>query len=168
MDHARERRSRFDEVQALDDLEAATDSLETELPVMEPGLATIGFCMGGTLAIDLAARKPTLKTVSYYGFPGISEMPKGRAAPTPLALIDQLRGPILGFWGDQDEVVGMDTVETFDRELASRSIPHEFHIYEGVGHGFMAASELDPDHEAFDAASDAWSRTLEFLRIHLS
>jgi carboxymethylenebutenolidase len=165
-EQARERRSRFDEVQALEDLVASIGVVSANAgfgPV-----ASIGFCMGGTFALDLAALQPSPLTVCYYGFPAINDSPRLRPAPAPLDIVDQLQGPILGFWGDQDTGVGLENVQAFDDALTARSVEHEFLIYPAVGHGFMAASEFDPAHDAYEASIDAWGRTLSFLSQHLS
>ncbi|CAN5126838.1 hypothetical protein BH18CHL2_BH18CHL2_08260 [soil metagenome] len=34
-----------------------------------PRVGTIGFCMGGTFALQIAAPRAHLAAVSYYGFP---------------------------------------------------------------------------------------------------
>jgi len=161
-EEARERRSTFDEVLALDDLEAAAEMLFGHLGG-SPGLASLGFCMGGTFALDLAARRPNLRTVCYYGFPAANDSPRARAAPAPLDIVDRIRGSVLGFWGDQDSAVGMENVQALDDALTTSSVDHEFVIYPNVGHGFMAASKFDPTHEAYEASADAWSGALRFL-----
>lgn len=165
-EEAVERRTRFDEVQALDDLEAAADHLVRDHPDLR--LASMGFCMGGTFALDLAARRPEIRAISYYGFPLPKITSKVRAAPAPLELVDRLKGPILGLWGDKDETVGLENVKKLDQQLTSRAIEHEFYIYPGVGHGFMAASRFDSEHQAYKAAEEAWAKTVNFLERHLS
>jgi len=164
---SRARRANFDELTALDDLQYGADALFENLTGPRRSLGSIGFCMGGTFAIDLLARRPGTPTVSFYGFPSMNDTPRLRAAPAPLDIVDQLDGPILGLWGDQDSLVGMDNVVAFDEALTSRSKDHEFTIYKGAGHGFMSASKFDPTHEAYEASVDAWDRTLSFLGAHL-
>jgi len=156
------RRARLDEQQALRDLYLAIDWVQ-----LEPGSAgtagTIGFCMGGTLVLDLAAERDDLATVCFYGFPGTAS-PAGKNAPRPLDIVDEINGPILGFWGDQDQGAGMDNVEKLAAALKARDVDFEHKIYPGLGHGFMAASKLDPQSEAYEAACDAWTRAVDFLR----
>jgi carboxymethylenebutenolidase len=171
------RRARLDERQALRDLDAAVAWLAAQ-PGMGGGAAgsgqarrtgTIGCCMGGTLVLDLAAQRDDLATVCYYGFPAGSRQPAGpNAAPTPLDLADRINGPVLGFWGDQDERVGVENVRRLAAELAARGVAFEHAVYPGLGHGFLAAVGFDPGHEAFAAVDDSWKRTLEFYRHHLS
>ncbi|HEX6348135.1 MAG TPA: dienelactone hydrolase family protein [Candidatus Dormibacteraeota bacterium] len=146
------RRSRLDHAQAVEDLNAALDHLSGQIGGGR--LGTIGFCMGGTFVLQLAARRDDLASVCFYGFPAqLSAQERPR-----------INGPLIGFWGDQDAGVGMENVEALDRELESRAVDHRFKVYPGLGHGFMKASGLEPDGEGYDQACEAWTQTLDFYR----
>jgi carboxymethylenebutenolidase len=159
------RRDLLDQNQTLVDLSQALDWLHLQ-PFAAGPLGTIGFCMGGTLVLDLAAERDDLATVCFYGFPagGAGAI----APPAPLTLADQMNGPILGFWGDQDTGVGMENVEKLAAGLKARGVDFDYTVYPGLGHGFMAASRLDPEHDAYDAACRSWTRTIEFYRNHIA
>ena len=159
------RREKLDQNQSLVDLSQAIDWLHLQ-PFAAGPIGTIGFCMGGTLVLDLAAERDDLATVCFYGFPAGGALPGN--PPAPLTLADHMNGPILGFWGDQDAGVGMDNVERLAGLLKARGVDFEHTIYPGLGHGFMAASKLDPAHEAYDAACRSWTRTIEFYRTHIA
>ncbi|MDQ6919245.1 MAG: dienelactone hydrolase family protein [Candidatus Dormibacteraeota bacterium] len=159
------RREKLDQNQTLVDLSQAIDWLHLQ-PFAAGKIGTIGFCMGGTLVLDLAAERDDLATVCFYGFPAGSGGPGG--PPAPLTVADHMSGPILGFWGDQDTGAGMDKVERLAELLKARGIEFEYTIHPGLGHGFMAASKLDPAHEAYDAACRSWTRTVEFYRTHIA
>jgi carboxymethylenebutenolidase len=120
----------------------------------------IGFCMGGTLALDLAATRSDLATVSYYGFPA---RPRPNV-PTPIDAAARMRGPILGHWGTADEGVGMDNVRELDRRLTAAAIQHEFHLYGGLPHGFLKALLEDEAAPGHQQACESWRRTLDFWR----
>ncbi|HZS01460.1 MAG TPA: dienelactone hydrolase family protein [Chloroflexota bacterium] len=158
----------LDEPQTLLDLHAALDWLADRAGAPRRRLGTMGFCMGGTLVLDLAAERGDLATVCYYGFPVMGEHTPGRAAPEPITLVDRMRGPIIGFWGDQDTLVGLANVQRFATALRAREVEYTQTIYPGAGHGFMSASRFDPAHEAYAAATDAWAQTLAFYRTHLA
>ena len=158
---ALERRQLLDQEQTLVDLSQAIDWLHLQ-PFAAGPIGTIGFCMGGTFVLDLAAGRDDVATVCYYGFPA------GSGAPAPLGLAGRMKGPILGFWGDQDAGAGMENVERLGALLKARGVEYEFVIYPGIGHGFMAASQLDPAHEAYDAACQSWTRTIDFYRTHIA
>mgnify|MGYP001791829826 CR=1 FL=1 len=127
--------------------------------------------MGGTFVLDLSAERDDLASVCFYGFPAGAAAALGATAddpPAPLTLVDRMQGPILGFWGEQDAGVGMENVEKLAAGLKGPGVDFEHTIFPGLGHGFMAASQLDPEHEAYDAACQAWTRTIEFFRTHIA
>src|SRR2546422_5961605 len=68
-DAAMARAKRLDFSRLVDDMSAAIDWLRTR-PETNSAVGTIGFCMGGTIVLLLAARRPDLAaSVCYYGFP---------------------------------------------------------------------------------------------------
>jgi carboxymethylenebutenolidase len=164
---AMRRAGELDQRRTLEDLGAALEWLGAQPGAEGPRRGTIGFCMGGTLVLDLAARHQNLATVCFYGFPAGSAAPRPKGPPAPLEETERMTGPILGFWGDQDAGVGMDNVKRLADALAVRGVDFEHTVYPGLGHGFMAASQLDPAHEAYEAACDAWTRTVAFYRAKL-
>jgi carboxymethylenebutenolidase len=156
------RRAHLDECRALDDLVAACEFVKAGERV-----GSVGFCMGGTLALDLAAVRPDLVTVCYYGYPAGESHASAKAAPRPIDQVDRLQGPILGFWGDQDAGVRMSDVAAFAAAVDRHGVAFEHTIYSGLGHAFMAQSGLNPDHPAYQMACESWTRTLEFFHEHL-
>src|SRR2546428_7996716 len=132
------RAAKLDQSRTLRDLERAIDWFRKRPDVRGGSVGTIGFCMGGTLALDLAASGKVAATVTYYGFPA-RRSPSPLAPPAPLDVATTLKGSILGWWGDQDSGVGMDNVKTLEAKLTEKKVAHEFHIYPGLGHGFLRA-----------------------------
>ena len=128
----------------------------------------IGFCMGGSYALAMAAERADLATVCYYGFPGrpihFTQDPDG---PTPIDLAPAMRGPVLGLWGEADEGVGMDNVARFAEAMRACGGDFEHLVYPGAGHGFLQLSELRPGHALYDVACDSWTRTVAFLHHHV-
>jgi carboxymethylenebutenolidase len=164
---ARERWGRMDEVAVLADLAAVVEAVRGREGVTQGRIGTMGFCLGGTLVLNLAARWPDAATVCYYGFPAGSAVAR-RPAPPPLTEVGALSGDILGFWGLEDSAVGMATVDRYVTDVRHRGLGFDCVRYPGAGHGFMAAAGRAPDdRQAQDRAADAWSRTLGFLDEHL-
>ncbi|MDQ2915122.1 MAG: dienelactone hydrolase family protein [Chloroflexota bacterium] len=139
------------------DMSAAIDWLRAR-PDVSANVGTIGFCMGGTQVLLLAARRDDIAaTVSYYGFPA-----DARTEASPIEVAPNVRGPILGHWGDQDVGAGMDNVEKLRAALEAADVEHELHIYPGLGHGFLKASLEDEKTPGSEQACSSWTRTLEF------
>jgi carboxymethylenebutenolidase len=162
-----ERRGRLDENGTLRDLAGALDWLRARNDVSGSRLGTIGFCMAGTFALNLSARHDDLAGVCFYGFPAGAAAPGDFSGPAPLDEVDQIKGPVIGFWGDQDQGVGMDNVHRYVAAMAEQQVEFSHTVYPGVGHGFLSASQFDPGHDAYDASVDAWSKTLSFYDLHL-
>ena len=163
---AMKRAQQLDQMGTLDDLDQAVGWLRARPEVSGERVGTIGFCMGGTLVLDLSASRTDLATVCYYGFParrGDSPL----SPPAPLEVADEMSGPILGHWGDQDAGVGMENVRALDAKLSEAGVEHTFHLYPGLGHGFLKAF-LDTEGTAgHEEACESWTRTLDFWRGHL-
>lgn len=156
------RRRNLDEVRTLEDLQAALAFLRTR-PGYQGSVGTIGFCMGGTFALDLAARETDLVTVAYYGFP-VPQASLAFPPPAPLDLAEQIRGPILACWGDQDETVGLANVERFVEAMAAAPADFTHRVYPGLPHGFLGQARFDDES---DAAGRSWALAVEHLRRHL-
>ncbi|MBX5490769.1 MAG: dienelactone hydrolase family protein [Chloroflexi bacterium] len=157
----------LDERRALDELQGALDWLTARGGAVSGRLGTMGFCMGGTLVLDLAALRRDLATVCFYGFPAPGAHTHARSAPAPLELVDRIQGPLLGLWGDQDEPVGFANVVRLRDELLRRGVAFECVVYPGVGHAFMGAPIVPETAASAAAAADAWPRVLAFYRRHL-
>jgi carboxymethylenebutenolidase len=159
----------LDYQQTIDALEAAVDWMRAQCFVTAGRLGTVGFSLGGTLVLDLAAERDDLATVSFYGFPN------GRlsgVATTPLALVDRMRGPIRGFFGGRDVVVPVEQVRQLENALRRSGVDVAFTLYPDVGHHFVAGSQLDPHQPTRNAADysracESWSATLTFFRRQL-
>lgn len=120
-------------------IEAAIDALAAEGPV-----GIIGFCLGGSLAFEAAARNEFLvASVCYYG---------GMIAARAKA---ELNCPVLLHFGEKDAHIPMSDVEKI-----RATYPHlPIYLYP-AGHGFNCDERGSYDKPS---AELAWSRTLEFL-----
>ncbi len=153
------RSKRLDFSRTVDDMAATIDWLR-ERPDTSGAVGTIGFCMGGTIVLLLAARRQDLAaSVCYYGFPA-----DARTSARPMDVAPRMRGPILGLWGDQDSGVGMDNVAKLDAALTASGVEHEFHVYPGLGHGFLKAALDDESVSGYREACESWTRTIAFFR----
>jgi carboxymethylenebutenolidase len=158
-DAAMARAKRLDFSRTVDDMSAAIDWLRGRADTTE-AVGTIGFCMGGTIVLLLAARRADIAaSVCYYGFPADT-----RTSARPIDLAAKMKGPILGLWGDLDAGVGMDNVKELDAALTAARVEHEFHVYPGLGHGFLKASLEDKSTPGYRQACESWTRSIAFYR----
>jgi carboxymethylenebutenolidase len=116
-------------------------------------IGVLGFSMGGSWALWLAARAPEhiAATVVFY-------------ANQEMDLAD-LGGAVQGHFAEHDEFVSADDLVMLEADLRLLEKPTEFHHYPGTGHWFFEDDRLpayDPE-----AAETAWKRTIEFLSVNL-
>lgn len=129
-----------------------------------PATAALGFCIGGTQAILAGAKVDAIgSAISFYGLLRYRETSDAKPE-IPLDVAKSgLQIPYLGHWGDNDQLIPVDHVDELRAGLAGR--PAEIYVYPGAGHGFHEAHR--PDAYRPVAATEAWERTLAFLRWNL-
>jgi carboxymethylenebutenolidase len=145
----------------LADIDAALDHL-TAQGIPPERIGVVGFCMGGTVALITAARRPVGAAVTFYGG-GVTE---GRFGFPPLVEeATRLRAPWLGLYGDLDQGIPVDGVEQLREAAAGSGQTTGIVRYPEAGHGFHCDQR-----GSFEAksAEDAWARTLAWFNEHLT
>ncbi len=117
----------------------------------------VGFCMGGTVAFVVAAQRTIGAAVTFYGG-GVAE---GRFGfPSLIDMAGELKTPWLGLFGDLDQGIPVDQVESLRAAVIEAPVPAEIVRYPEAGHGFHC-DVRDSYHQA--SALDAWSRSLSWF-----
>jgi carboxymethylenebutenolidase len=117
-------------------------------------VGVMGFCLGGALAFGAATLVPELEAVvPYYGL-----------APGDKFDYSKVKAPIQAHFGSKDEWARADGARAVMEQMHSRGQSMELHVYE-AGHAF--SHEARKDVYVPEAATLAWSRTIEFLHNHL-
>ena len=126
-------------------------------------LAITGFCWGGRITWLYAAHQPKLKAgVAWYGRLVGNTTPQNPAHP--LALVGNLKAPVLGLYGAADTGIPLDTVDKMKAELAqgpAAAKASEFVVYPEAPHAFHA--DYRPSYRKA-AADDGWQRLLAWLK----
>jgi carboxymethylenebutenolidase len=145
----------------LDDIDAALAALDAEgVDAAHTGI--VGFCMGGTIALVVATRRPIGAAVTFYGG-GVST---GRFGFPPLVdIAGDITVPWLGLFGDADQGIPVEDVEQLRKNAAAATAETEIVRYPDAPHGFNCDRR---DSYRPEAAGDAWARTLAWFDRHLA
>lgn len=131
------------------DLRTAVAHLRA-LPEVTGKVATMGYCLGGTLAYRTAANVEVDGCVSYYGS-GVADLLAAGERPTC---------PTIFHFGGQDAFLPQEQVEAIRTAFADRD-DVEVHVQPGAGHAFE--NFLAPQFSNPDAAAISWPLTVDFL-----
>src|SRR5262249_40164411 len=130
---------------------AGADFLRSRSDVRAQALGVIGWCMGGGLAIRLAAEDPGIRAaVMYYGAP-----------LTDARQIGGLQAAVLGNFGADDKGITPEQVHAFDAALKKAGKHADLKIYPVAPHAFANVNNPWGGYREA-AAKDAWKRTLAF------
>jgi carboxymethylenebutenolidase len=141
---------------------AAIEYAKSLPEVRAESIGITGFCMGGRVAYLMSAHNPDIRAcVVFYG--GNIMVPWGEV-PAPFDLTGQIKAPILGLFGEEDQNPSPADVAKIDAELTRLGKEHEFHSYPGAGHAFM--NEDRPSYRQ-EAARDAWARCIAWFKRRL-
>jgi carboxymethylenebutenolidase len=151
-DKARELFAPIDRVKIAEDFVAAARFALT-IPGGNGKLGVTGFCFGGGMSNQLAARVPELRAaVPFYG------------GAAPLALVPNIRAELLLHFAMNDPR-NNEQWPPYEAALKRAGKIYQAFTYEGTEHGFN--NDTTPRfHKA--AAELAWSRTLALFKRTLS
>lgn len=116
-------------------------------------VGAVGFCFGGGIVNQLAARLPDLDAgVAFYG----AQVPADQAA--------RIKAPLMLHYAGLDERIDAGW-PAYEAALKDAGVSYQAFVYDNVNHGFNNDTTPRFDQAAADLA---WSRTLAFFEEHLS
>ncbi len=156
--------SQVTRAQYLGDIAAAADYAKQQPWARADRLGATGFCGGGALTLHFSTEYPGVTAaVPWYGH--LKRAYKDKPGIDAFALMDQLKMPILGLYGEADTGIAADDVRRFEAELKKKNPNVEFVLYPGAPHAFF--SDDRPQAYKKEAAEDGWKRCLAFFNKHL-
>jgi dienelactone hydrolase len=138
---------------------AALDVLKSQERVDATRIAAIGYCFGGTVALELARSGADIKgVVTFHG---------GLGTPTP-ADARHIKAKILALHGADDPSVPPEQVAAFQREMREGGVDWEMVFYGGAVHRFTnpSAGTDKASGAAYDEKADrrSWQAMKDFLK----
>jgi len=159
-EYTRESIANLDDNQIVADLNATVAHMQGMDAVNNDRMAIAGHCMGGRVSFLGAASIPAFKcNVAYYSGNMFKVMGSGDVPP--FEKLGNLRGPVAGFFGADDENPSPDDVAKIDAKLTEFGIAHEFHSYEGAGHAFQ--NFHNPQGYRAAATADSFAKMIAWL-----
>jgi carboxymethylenebutenolidase len=149
VDEAKQIMSELDSARKHAIVTASPDFLRARPEVREEAFSLVGFSMGAAWSLALASERPAdiRKVVLFYGSEG--------------ADFGKVQAEILGHFSDVDEWEPLEGIRAMEKDMRAAGLELSFHIYPQMPHWFF--EEDRPEFEP-QAAEQAWTRTLEFLR----
>jgi len=150
-DEARKLVMNLNRERALADLRGAVRYLQGQRDVEPKKVGCIGFCMGGTMTLFLAAAEKDVAAAApfYAGF------------QPPASELANIEAELFCAFGAEDTGIPIDKVRAFEQALRDAGKKAEVKVYEGAPHSFFNDSK--PSYRP-DAAADAWQRSLALFR----
>ena len=140
-------------------IRAAYDKLASMVEVNPNKMLVMGYCFGGTTALELArSGAPLAGTVSFHG---------GLSTPTPEDARN-IKGRVLVLHGADDPNVPTAEVRGFKDEMKKANVNIRFIAYKGAVHAFTNAEAGSDNRKgaAYNAEADrkSWVEFQKFLK----
>ena len=145
-------------------IKAALDYVRTRTDINPARIGVIGYCFGGSMALELARSGADINSViSFHG---------GLSTPAPATKPGSIKAAIQIHHGAADPHVPPDEVAAFKAEMTAADADWSMTQYPGAVHAFTQKSAgNDPSTGvAYNAEADrlSWAAALDFLRETLT
>ena len=137
----------------------ALDALVAQDAVDPEKIVTVGYCIGGTMALELArSGAPVCATIGLHA--GL-----GTARPEDAV---NIRGSVLACIGSEDPIVPPDERVAFEQEMRAGGVDWKLSVYGGVVHSFTdpAVDQLGQPHVTrydLKAYNRSWAEICQLL-----
>lgn len=118
-----------------------------------PGIFRAGICLYGisnlfSLAMDTHKFEARYLDSLIGTLPAASDSYRERS---PIFHAELIRDPLALFQGEADKVVPRAQSDAIAAALRRRGIPHEYHVYEGEGHGWRKRETIEQFYKTVEA-----------------
>ena len=130
-------------------------------------IGSLGFCMGGRIAILIAENHPQSisAAVAFYGGGLAGENMRPGQTRNTLDEAAKLQAPVLLIYGGKDQLILPEHVERFTGRLRELGKTFQSKVYPDAGHGFNC-NERGSFHP--ESAQAAWQQALNFFNEYLN
>lgn len=153
--------SKVPDAQVMSDLDA-TVAWAKKSSKGNDKLGITGFCWGGRIVWLYAAHNPKVEAgVAWYGRLVGESTPLAPKHPVDIAA--QLKVPVLGLYGGNDDGIPVETVEQMRKALKAGKSASEIVLYPDTPHAFFA--DYRPSYRK-EQAENGWERLQAWFKQH--
>ena len=153
--------SKVPDAQVMSDLDA-TVAWAKKSSKGNDKLGITGFCWGGRIVWLYAAHNPKVEAgVAWYGRLVGESTPLTPKHPVDIAA--QLKVPVLGLYGGNDDGIPVETVEQMGKALKAGKSASEIVLYPDTPHAFFA--DYRPSYRK-EQAENGWERLQAWFKQH--
>ena len=155
----------MDDDNVLAETRATLDFLARQPEANEAQAAVTGFCMGGRFAFlaHAALADRFQAAASFYGG-GIGPIKDGAGRKTLLDRVDEIRSPIMFWYGAEDQSIAPDEIGRISEALTKANKRFTVNVFPQLGHGFFCEDRASYDASATEAS---WHDTVAFFKANL-
>jgi carboxymethylenebutenolidase len=151
--------SKTPDSQVLSDIDSTAKFAAESCEGDSARLGIVGYCWGGRVVWLYSAHSQQLKAGgAFYGKLVGQHSDLQPKFPTDVA--SSLNAVVHGYYGADDHVIPLDTVEAMQALLKAAGSKSEITVYPGAGHAFFA--DYRPSYNP-EAAKAAWTHLVKFL-----
>lgn len=126
-------------------------------------IAVMGVCQSGDYPLVLnSARGEVAANIVVYGGAQSRVWEVDEARPKPYEdILERIKAPVLGIWGEDDSVVSVDDVRRLQDALQAKRKSYEFKLFRDMPHGWMNSTM--PGRYRPKQTEEAWALIMDFL-----
>lgn len=159
-----DKRAAWRDDNSLLDMRAAYEELLKVPGVDANRTGIMGHCWGGRASWLGACHNPNLKVCGvFYG--GRIKAAMADDATPPIELCGNMKCDVIGVFGNTDQNPSPEDVDDLDRALDEAGIDHEFHRYDGAGHGFQDFT--NEERWRPEQTEDSWKKFFAYFDARL-
>jgi len=152
--------SKVPDAQVMSDLDATVAWAQKSSKGNIDKLGITGFCWGGRIVWLYCAYNPNVKAgVAWYG--RLVSESKALTPQHPVDIAAELKVPVLGLYGANDQGIPVETVEQMRQALKAGDSGSEIILYPDTPHAFYA--DYRPSYRK-EQAEDGWKRLQDWFK----
>lgn len=157
----------------ITDIRSAIKFLNSKKYIYKKKVGLVGFCGGGKMVIHASSHIKHLKAVVAFYAPVRYNNFRSKSDPSPeiIDIVEQIKVPIQGHYGEKDSVALVKDTREFEAKLIENNKTIEMYYYPEAGHSFCNFNRPPGSSPGFDyfpqAAELSQKRMIDFFKKYI-